>query len=72
MPELITPTKVTVITKDGECQIHITLDINVNLNGISGVSSPQIKDKIKEEEEKTIWAIPEFKAQEKVKFGKKE
>jgi len=71
MGNLIKPTKINVVTKDGECTIHLTLDINLNLN--SDFIKTESKEEEKEEEnEKTIWAIPTFDSHDKVKFGKKE
>lgn len=70
MADFQTPEKVTVVTKDGECTLHITLDININVSG-AGSSDVRPKDKELAEEEKTIWAIPEFKSGEKVKFGER-
>jgi hypothetical protein len=72
MGNLIRPTTVNVVTKDGECTIHLTLDINLNLNS-DFIKSNNISTESKEEEnEKTIWTIPTFKSHDKVKFGKKE
>ena len=70
MPELIRPSKVSILTKDGECEIHLTIDININMNAVGetkSISSPALQ----EEDEKTIWAIPSFKSQDKIKFGNK-
>jgi len=71
MAELIRPTKVQVITKEGECKLNITIDLNINLNreNLGFKSDEPVVEKEKEEE--TIWAIPDFKSQDKVKFGKK-
>lgn len=76
MGDLIRPTKVHVITKEGECQLHITIDLNINLN--TGVVDGQVSKATKvdqpteeKEEEKTVWAIPTFKSEDKVKFGKR-
>lgn len=69
MGDLIRAPKVHVVTKDGQCDIHITLDLNINVNGLAGTKPV---DKIEDSEEKTDWVIPTFKPAEKVKFGKKE
>ena len=74
MPELIRPTKVNVVTKEGECQLNITIDLNINLNtGVVDINSTKADkiEKEQEEEDKTIWAIPNFKSGDKVRFGKK-
>lgn len=72
MGDLIRPTKVHVITKEGECQLNITIDLNINLNtGTVELQSGKTNKIVEEEEEKTIWAIPTFESKDKVKFGKK-
>jgi len=76
MPQRIQPTHTKVITKDGECVINLTLDININLNSaglsINGIVSAHNKEEVNNEQ--VSWAIPEFKneAGTKLKFGKKE
>jgi hypothetical protein len=75
MGDLIRPTRVNVITKEGECKLHIVIDLNINLNTNNiEVKSRQTDNtpEIKEEEEKTEWIIPSFKPGDKVKFGMKE
>jgi hypothetical protein len=72
MASLITPSKVTVVTKDGECVLHITLDININLNSAIASGSSKEEKLLVEQEEKPVLEIPEFKQTEKVKFGKSE
>lgn len=75
MGDLIRPTKVHVITKEGECQLNITIDLNINLNtgtvDVQSTKTNKIIEKEKEEDDKTIWAIPSFKSEDKVKFGKR-
>ncbi len=76
MGDLIRPTKVHVITRDGECQLNITIDLNINLNtgAVDFQSAKANKIELPEEkkdEEKTVWAIPTFKSEDKVKFGKR-
>lgn len=75
MGDLIRPTKVHVVTKDGECQLNITIDLNINLNtgtvelqSSKATTAPVVE---KAEEDKTVWAIPTFVSGDKVKFGKK-
>lgn len=74
MGDLIRPTKVSIITKDGECKLHIVIDLNINLNANSVEVKSRQADNTPEvqEEEKTAWAIPSFKSGDKVKFGIKE
>jgi hypothetical protein len=72
MAELIRPTTVNIISKDGECKLHIIIDLNLNLNTSGTAGKAEIVEKEKIEEEKPLWEIPEFKTKEKIKFGKKE
>ena len=74
MGDLIRPTRVNVITKDGECKLHIVIDLNINLNTNSVEVKSRQTDNTPEiqEEEKTEWVIPSFKSGDKVKFGNKE
>jgi hypothetical protein len=61
---------IKVVTKEGEATVHITLELNINLN-TGGLSiSAQGKEEVKEEKEKTQWAIPEFGKTKKIEFGK--
>lgn len=62
-----------VVTKDGECHVTITLELNINLTGessIAGISAQSASIK-KEEPEEVNWAIPDFGASPKISFGKK-
>ena len=74
LPQLIKPNEVKVITKNGECQVSIVLELNINLNGDSTVVSAQ---SVKQEKEKSKssgfnWEVPDFEASPKIQFGKKE
>lgn len=74
MGDLIRPSRIHVISKEGEVQLNITIDLNINLNTgniDSKISKPVESEVEKENDEKTIWAIPNFKSTDKVKFGKK-
>lgn len=77
MASLIKPGSLRVLTKDGEIQVSLTLDININLNTdnvVFGVKNKEENHSINEqkEDEKIKWEIPEFEApMEKVDFGKK-
>lgn len=61
MADFINSPKVTLVSENNECKLHIVLDININSNSID----------VKAKEEKTEWIIPEFNSGEKIKFGKK-
>lgn len=77
MASLIKPGSVKILTKDGEIQVSLTLDININLNTdnvVFGVKNKEENHSINEqkEDEKIKWEIPEFETpMEKVDFGKK-
>ncbi len=71
--------KVKLITKDGECTLHITLDVNINFTGgmpnFSGQNVPQntIINSVKpEEDDKVLWEVPDFKPTKtnNLNFGK--
>jgi len=68
---------VTVATKNGECNINITLDLNINLTtaGLeltSGKSNGVNSIREDENEDKVDWAIPDFSPSSKLQFGKGE
>lgn len=70
--------KVKILTKDGECTLHITLDVNINFTGgfpnnfVNQNSSQNtiINSASSSEEEKTAWEIPDFKPTKNINFGK--
>ena len=55
-----------VVTQQGE--VKILLEINLNINGLQAGIVPVT---VAEEDEKVQWAIPSFKSDNKIKFGKK-
>ena len=71
--------KTQVITKDGECQVNITLDLNIKIDSsgvaVSAAQSNQQRA-IKEDDDQINWdaAVPDFKPKKKglMKFGKKD
>lgn len=68
MPQLLKSPITQVVTKDGECLIHIELTININTEGsVSSVS----KQTVIEDKDKVNWAIPEFDSPAYVDFGKR-
>jgi hypothetical protein len=70
MAQLIKPGEVKIITKDGECQVSISIELTINLN--SDISSePVVKKSIVEEKKSNDWMIPDFEAAPRVNFGKK-
>ncbi len=78
MVNLIKPYQTKIVTKNGECQVSITLDLNINLNSdglVLGVSAKDAKAKKKQQEEDDTvnWdaAIPDFSSGGKIDFGKK-
>ncbi len=74
MAQLIKPVQTKVVTKDGECQIAISLEVTINLNSdglVSASAVPVIKPKEEPEEEEGIYEIPDFSvSKEKINFGK--
>lgn len=76
MAQLVKPSEVQIITKDGELQINVKLDININLNqgDLSNLDISKVKIAPEQIEtiQKTDWAIPDFGPSPKLKFGKKE
>ena len=72
MAQLIRPSDVKIITKDGELKVSITLDLNINMNGSMEALSVDGKSTVKKEtlDDKVAWAIPDF-VSEKINFGKK-
>ena len=73
MPSLIKPGTVRVLTQDGEVQVSITLELNINLNteGVLQVSGQSMVKK-EVEKESVEWAIPDFNESPKIDFGKQE
>lgn len=74
MPQLIRPQEVKIVTKDGEVQVSIILDLNINLNssGVQVTAQAKMADEQPEKKEDTQWAIPDFGSSQKINFGKKE
>lgn len=75
MPQLIRPQEVKIITKDGELQVSIVLELNINLNG-GGLDvtaqAREVRPVDKHKEEEMQWAIPDFGTSPKIDFGKRE
>lgn len=66
-----------VVTKDGECTIRISLDLNINLNSDGSIRvDTTAQPHVLKPEEKPVkednWVIPDFKGGQKIKFGKTE
>lgn len=70
MAQLVRQAK--VVTKDGECQVAITLDLNININSNGSITAnADIAEVKKIEEEKSPWLVPEFSSGKKISnFGK--
>lgn len=74
MVQLLKKNQVTVVTKDGECEIHLVLDVNLNIGDIN-VKTEDIKVRatgrsvdVDVEEEDAEFIVPDFTS-EKIKFG---
>jgi hypothetical protein len=75
MAKIISP---QIITKDGECKIQLTIDLNININqpnapieavfSTQNVEKKEIKKEVKEEDENN-WIIPDFGNLKKIDFG---
>lgn len=62
---------VKVETKNGEIQMSITLDINLNLTGADVQKLIQKQETNTENKKNEIeWEIPDFQSSEKINFGK--
>lgn len=71
MVQLHKAPKVSVLTKDGECEIHISLDININMNGQgSPVITSDVAVNPTQESLGESLIVPKF-TKEKIKFGTK-
>lgn len=72
MANLINPSGVQVITKDGEMTVSLKIDLNINLNG-TAVNIPineTAKVKSMDEDDKVEWMVPDFTTSKKINFGK--
>jgi hypothetical protein len=69
MPQLMKPTKVKIMPKDGE--LEITLNINITIDGQVTASAENAKS-VSVEEDKVAQFIPDFKSGLKLNFGKNE
>jgi hypothetical protein len=77
MPQLIRPNEMKIVTKEGEVQVCIVLDLNINLTASGGIEiSTQAKEVQTlgqtEQKKETHWAIPDFGPSPKIDFGKRE
>lgn len=77
MAAYINHDNIKVVTKNGEIKIHLSIDLNVNMNGefnnFNNTKKNCESTILKAEEEKTIWEIPDFSpVKNKVNFGKQE
>lgn len=68
MPQLMQPSKIKIIPKDGE--IEITLNIHITVDGKVIASADNAK--VDMVEEKSELMIPDFLSGLKLDFGKKE
>lgn len=72
MAQLIKPQEVKILTKDGQLEVFISLELNINLNGSGFDVTAQAKEvrTIEKPKEDTLWELPDFTDQPKIKFGK--
>lgn len=73
MPQLIRPSKVTIVPKEGE--IEITLNINITLDGkvtATADNAERVTVQEEEEDDEIEKFIPQLTSGFKLDFGKKE
>lgn len=71
MANLISPSSIQVVTKDGEMTVNLKIDLNINLNGTAvNVPVNETAKISQQEDEKVEWMVPDFKSQKKINFGK--
>lgn len=77
MAQLIKASDVKVVTKDGECKLSISIDLNINLNTLGvtvnaqSAKSSEVNQEDKKKDDDVAWQIPDFSAMPKLNFGKK-
>lgn len=75
MVHLVKPDSVVTHVKDGRVDVHISLELTINVNPSGGIQiSATPKTEVTEPkriEEKDLWMIPDFSDNPKVSFGKK-
>ena len=74
MAQRITPVKMITVSKEGECHLTITLELNINLsaNGEVGASLQGVAEKAKvveNEDEEPLFTVHDFLGGLKVNFG---
>jgi hypothetical protein len=73
MVQLIRPSEVRVQTHQGECQVTIVLELNINLTTDGASIGHKVREAPpKEDNDKVEWAIPDFIPSKKINFGKTE
>ena len=82
MANLLKPNQVKVVTKDGELQVTISLELTINLNSdnlkiasapthvVPDMTAPVAKKTVADDDN-PMWEIPDFAPMPKVDFGKK-
>lgn len=76
MAQLIKPQDVKIVTKQGECEVSIVLELNININAdglqvtAQANNKPAVVEMTEKKEKEQDWFIPEFSNSTKVNFGK--
>ena len=75
LAQLIRPQEVKIVTKQGECEVSIVLELNINLNSdglqVSALAKKEEPTPVsKSQVDDVQWAIPDFGPSEKINFGK--
>lgn len=71
MPQLIQPSKIKIVPRDGELEITININISLDNQGIINVKAFQENKEPTQETEDTELLIPDFDSSLKIDFGKK-
>jgi len=75
MPSLHRPTTTitNIVTKDGECNVNVALEITIKLDGDGIVLAQTAEQKKQQKEDDEVnFTIPDFSSNKKLKFGKED
>ncbi len=73
MVQLLQPQQVKLVTKDGECKISLTIDLNINLNQNEGLVKQGMKHENEPDDDEVSFVIPDFEGSgANLDFGKQE
>lgn len=63
--------EVKTVTKDGECEITLKIELDINLNNLLDLQQQNKKSEeiVIEEKEKVEWSMPKFNSKQRIKMG---